>query len=186
MFERFTRLARAVVVLAQEHARMLGAEEVGSVHLLIGVCETEGPGATVLAAHGISGDQVRDAARTAGAASRLPDAEALAGLGIDLEEIRRRVEESFGPGALEGTRAAGRRARRRAGGHLRFTTDAKKTLELAVREAVHRGDAFIGTEHLLLAFLHPGTGAAGDLLRARGLTLESVRAELEDPGRAAG
>jgi ATP-dependent Clp protease ATP-binding subunit ClpA len=186
VFERFTRPARVVVVLAQEHARMLGAEEVGSVHMLIGACETESPGATLLAGHGITADQVRDAARTAGAVSRLPDAEALAGLGIDLDEIRRRVEETFGPGALEGTRAAARRARRRAWGHLRFTGDAKKTLELAVREALRRGDRYIGTEHLVLGFLHPGTGAAGDLLRARGLTLEGVRAELEGPGRAAG
>jgi hypothetical protein len=186
VFERFTQPARAVVVLAQEHARMLGAEEVGSVHMLIGVCETEGPGATLLAAHGITGDQIRESARTADTASRLPDAEALAGLGIDLEEIRRRVEETFGPGALEGTRAAGRRARRRAWGHLRFTTDAKKTLELALREAVRRGDGYVGTEHLLLGFLHPQSGMAGDLLRARGLTLDAVRAELEGPGRAAG
>jgi hypothetical protein len=186
VFERFTQPARAVVVLAQEHARMLGAEEVGSVHMLIGVCEIDGPGATLLAAHGITGDQIREAARTTGTASRLPDAQALAGLGIDLEEIRRRVEETFGPGALEGTRAAAGRARRRTWGHPRFTTDAKKTLELAVREAVRRGDGYIGTEHLLLGFLHPQTGAAGDLLRARGLTLDGVRAELEEPGRAAG
>src|ERR1700760_1573411 len=165
---------------------MLGAEEVGSIHMLIGVCETEGAAATLLASHGITGDQVREAARTAGAASRLPDAEALAGLGIDLEEIRRRVEETFGPGALEGTRAAGRRARRRAWGHLRFTTDAKKTLELALREAVRRGDGYVGTEHLLLGFLLPRSGAAGDLLPARGLPLDAVRAELEGPGRAAG
>jgi ATP-dependent Clp protease ATP-binding subunit ClpA len=186
VFERFTQPARAVVVLAQEHARMLGAEEVSSAHLLIGVCEAEGPGGTVLAAHGITAEQIRDAVRTSDAVSRLPDAEALAGLGIDLDEIRRRVEETFGPGALESTRAAGRRARRRAWGHLRFTADAKKTLELAVREAVRRGDRSIGTEHLLLGFLHPQTGPAGDLLRARGLTLAGVRDELEGPGRAAG
>jgi ATP-dependent Clp protease ATP-binding subunit ClpA len=186
VFERFTQPARAVVVLAQEHARMLGAEEVGSVHLLIGLCETGGPGATLLAAHGVTGEDVRDAARTAATASRLPDAEALAGLGIDLDEIRRRVEETFGPGALEGTRAAGRRARRRAWGHLRFTRDAKKTLELAVREALRRGEGHIGTEHLLLGALHPQTGAAGEYLRGRGLTLDGVRAELEGPGLAAG
>ena len=186
MFERFTQPARAVVVLAQEHASMLGAEEVGSVHMLIGVCETEGAGARLLAAHGITGDEIRDAARTAGAASRLPDAEGLAGLGIDLDEIRRRVEETFGPGALEGTRAAGGRAHRRAWGHLRFTADAKKTLGLAVREAVRRGDGFIGAEHILLGFLHPQSGTAGDLLRARGLTLDGVRSGLEEPGRAAG
>jgi len=37
-----------------------------------------------------------------------PDAEALASIGIDLDEVRRRVEEAFGPGALERTRT-GRR-----------------------------------------------------------------------------
>ena len=29
------------------------------------------------------------------------DSQALAAIGIDLEEVRRRVEETFGPGALE-------------------------------------------------------------------------------------
>jgi len=37
------------------------------------------------------------------------DAEALATIGIDLDEVRRRVEEAFGPGALERTQAARRR-----------------------------------------------------------------------------
>jgi ATP-dependent Clp protease ATP-binding subunit ClpA len=184
VFERFTRPARAVVVLAQEHARMLGAQETGSAHLLIGVCAVEGPGRTLLAAHGITEDVARDAAR--GQETRLPDAEALAGLGIDLDEVRRRVEATFGAGALESTRAAGRRARRRAWGHLPFTRDAKRVLEFAVREAVGRGDGFIGTEHLVLGFLRTETGAAGEFLRGRGLTVEGVRAELDEPGRAAG
>jgi hypothetical protein len=37
------------------------------------------------------------------------DPRALAAIGIDLDEVRRSVEESFGPGALERTRAAYRR-----------------------------------------------------------------------------
>jgi hypothetical protein len=40
----------------------------------------------------------------------MPDADALARIGIDLDEVRRRVEESFGPGALERTRAMRRLA----------------------------------------------------------------------------
>jgi hypothetical protein len=43
-----------------------------------------------------------------GRAERVLDAEALATIGIDLDEVRRRVEEAFGPGALERTRAGGR------------------------------------------------------------------------------
>ncbi len=34
-----------------------------------------------------------------------PDPEALETIGIDLDEVRRRVEATFGPGALERTRA---------------------------------------------------------------------------------
>jgi hypothetical protein len=37
------------------------------------------------------------------------DPHALAAIGIDLDEVRRHVEESFGPGALDRTRAARRR-----------------------------------------------------------------------------
>jgi len=43
-----------------------------------------------------------------GGPERVLDAEALASIGIDLDEVRRRVEEAFGPGALERTRAGGR------------------------------------------------------------------------------
>jgi hypothetical protein len=41
---------------------------------------------------------------------RVLDAEALASIGIDLDEVRRCVERAFGEGALERTRA-GRRPR---------------------------------------------------------------------------
>jgi len=37
------------------------------------------------------------------------DTEALAAIGIDFDEVRRRVEEVFGPGALDRTRATRRR-----------------------------------------------------------------------------
>jgi hypothetical protein len=36
---------------------------------------------------------------------RVLDAEALASIGIDLDEVRRRVDEAFGEGALDRTRA---------------------------------------------------------------------------------
>ena len=42
-----------------------------------------------------------------------PDPEALATIGIDLDEVRRRIEEAFGPGALERTRAGRRWIERR-------------------------------------------------------------------------
>ncbi|WUI64618.1 hypothetical protein OG774_04680 [Actinomycetospora sp. NBC_00405] len=117
----------------------------------------------------------------------LPDREALAGVGIDLDEVRARVEAAFGPGALENTRAAGGR-RRRVWGHIPFDRGAKKVLELALREAVRRGDRTIGSEHVLLGMLHRETGRAAPLLHARGVTLHQMRAVLDDdaPGAASG
>ncbi|MFC5141563.1 Clp protease N-terminal domain-containing protein [Actinomycetospora rhizophila] len=184
MFERFTDPARRVVVLAQEDARERAADRIGSEHLLLGVCRaTDTWAAALLAARGVTRAGVEadlDAAPPTDLPG-LPDKAALASVGIDLDEVRERVEEAFGPGALESTRAAGRRR----WGHIPFGRDAKKVLELALREALRRGDRSIGTEHVLLGMLHSGTGRALPLLAARGVTLEGARAALDDPGAAA-
>src|SRR5260221_7355269 len=70
MFERFTDRARRVVVLAQEEARMLNHDHIGTEHLLLGLID-EGQGVA---------------------------AEALESLGISLEAVRREVEEITGRG----------------------------------------------------------------------------------------
>ncbi len=60
MFERFTDRARRVVVLAQEEARMLNHNYIGTEHLLLGlVHEGEGVAAKVLESLGISLGAVR-------------------------------------------------------------------------------------------------------------------------------
>ena len=60
MFERFTDQARRVVVLAQEEARMLGHNYIGTEHLLLGLLrEGEGVAAKALESLGISLDAVR-------------------------------------------------------------------------------------------------------------------------------
>ena len=60
MFERFTDRARRVVVLAQEEARMLDHNYIGTEHLLLGLIhEGEGVAAKALEAMGISLDAVR-------------------------------------------------------------------------------------------------------------------------------
>ena len=49
MFERFTDRARRVVVLAQEEARMLNHNYIGTEHILLGLIhEGEGVAATAL------------------------------------------------------------------------------------------------------------------------------------------
>ena len=187
MFERFTDPARRVVVLAQEEARERADGRIGSEHLLLGLCRAgDTRGAGLLAARGITLATVQQDLRGA-APPDLPDREALASVGIDLDEVRDRVEEAFGPGALENTRAAGRRRERRWG-HIPFDREAKKVLELALREAIRRGDRSLGTEHVLLGMLHRETGRAAGVLHARGVTLDDVRAVLDDgaPGAASG
>jgi hypothetical protein len=60
MFERFTSQSRRVVVLAQEEARMLDHNYIGTEHLLLGlVHEGQGSAARVLAAMDITLDAVR-------------------------------------------------------------------------------------------------------------------------------
>ena len=60
MLERFTDQARRVVVLAEEEARMLDHNWIGTEHLLLGVLrEGDGVGARALESLGISLDTVR-------------------------------------------------------------------------------------------------------------------------------
>jgi len=172
MFERFTKRARTVVVHAQELARERRSSTIGSEHLLLGLFAVpDGLAATILARLQVDrADVEADLGRGAPF-----DAEGLATLGIDLEEVRRQAEETFGPGALDRTQAAQGRWR---GGHIPFERDAKKALELGLREAVRLGHGFIGTEHLLLGLLHDGR--ARDVLVARGVGLDGTRALVEE------
>jgi ATP-dependent Clp protease ATP-binding subunit ClpA len=70
MFERFTDRARRVVVLAQEEARLLDHNYIGTEHILLGLIH-EGEGVA---------------------------ARALEGLGVSLGEVRRQVEDMIGQG----------------------------------------------------------------------------------------
>ena len=66
MFERFTDRARRVVVLAQEEAKMLNHNYIGTEHILLGLIhEGEGVAAKALESLGISLDAVREQLKTA-------------------------------------------------------------------------------------------------------------------------
>jgi ATP-dependent Clp protease ATP-binding subunit ClpC len=61
MFERFTERARQVVVLAQEEARALKHNYIGTEHILLGVLrEEEGLGCRALESYDFTVEQVRD------------------------------------------------------------------------------------------------------------------------------
>jgi ATP-dependent Clp protease ATP-binding subunit ClpC len=60
MFERFTERARQVVVLAQDEARLLKHDYIGTEHLLLGLLrEEEGLAARTLESLGVTLEQVR-------------------------------------------------------------------------------------------------------------------------------
>jgi ATP-dependent Clp protease ATP-binding subunit ClpA len=175
MFERFTDSAREIVVQAQEEARSLGHDYIGTEHLLLGAAAAPGDAARVLAEHGATPDALRAAVRAEIGESTL-NGEALASIGIDLDEIRRRVEAAFGEGALE-------RRRPRRAGHLPFTPRAKKSLELALREAIAGGDKHIGSEHLVLGVLRDEKALARCVLRRTGADADRVRDALRPARR---
>jgi ATP-dependent Clp protease ATP-binding subunit ClpA len=175
MFERFTDSAREIVVQAQEEARSLGHDYIGTEHLLLGAAAAPGDAARVLAEHGATPDALRAAVRAEIGESTL-NGEALASIGIDLDEIRRRVEAAFGEGALE-------RRRPRRAGHVPFTPRAKKSLELALREAIAGGDKHIGSEHLVLGVLRDEKALARCVLRRTGADADRVRDALRPARR---
>jgi ATP-dependent Clp protease ATP-binding subunit ClpA len=60
VFERFTERARLVVVLAQDEARALKHDYIGTEHLLLGLLrEEEGVAAHVLGSLGVTADEIR-------------------------------------------------------------------------------------------------------------------------------
>src|ERR1700753_1232912 len=105
MFEKFTDRAKQAVSFAQTEAIDLGHDFIGTEHLLLGLARTsDGIARDVLGEHGVTAARARDetvrqlteaGVRTDGGT---PAIEALATLGIDVAEIKRRADESFGPG----------------------------------------------------------------------------------------
>ncbi len=176
MFERFTAKARDVVVRAQAEDVARGADTIRSEHLLAALVQVP----DTLALMVLTGFSVTpaDVLADLDALGATPsDSEALASIGIDLDEVRRQVEEAFGPGALDRTMAA-RGGRKR--GHVPFDRSAKKVLELALREAIALHHNYIGTEHILLGMLHSETGAAQRILAARNVQQHVARVMVEE------
>ncbi|MEP9384099.1 Clp protease N-terminal domain-containing protein [Nocardioides cheoyonin] len=177
MFERFTKQARLAVTEAYAAAGELGHRQVGTDHVLLALVREADPATGgALAAAGVDADRVRAAMAGRHRPDRLgaEDEEALRSLGIDLAAVRERVEAAFGPGALDkGTRKA----------RQHFTKDAKKSLELALREAVRLKHRSIGAEDLLLGIIR-AEGDGYEVLRDLDVDLAALRRALES-GRAA-
>jgi DNA-binding XRE family transcriptional regulator/Uma2 family endonuclease len=61
----------------------------------------------------------------------------------------------------------------------RFTQKAVQVIMLAQEESRRLGHNFVGTEQVLLGLIAENTGYAAEVLKAAGIELESVRAEVE-------
>ena len=62
----------------------------------------------------------------------------------------------------------------------RFTDRARRVVVLAQEEARHLDHDYIGTEHILLGLIHEGEGVAATSLESLGISLEAVRAQVEE------
>jgi len=136
-FDKCTERARKVLHLAQEEAQRLHHNYIGTEHLLLGL--------------------VREGEGVAG--------KVLTSLGVDLEKVRKAVEDIIGHGDHIVL------------GEIGLTPRAKKVIELAVDEARRLNHDYIGTEHLLLGLIREGNGIGADVLESFGLSLQEVRAK---------
>jgi ATP-dependent Clp protease ATP-binding subunit ClpA len=62
----------------------------------------------------------------------------------------------------------------------RFTDRARRVVVLAQEEARLLNHNYVGTEHLLLGLIHEGQGVAAKALESLGISLEAVRAQVEE------
>jgi ATP-dependent Clp protease ATP-binding subunit ClpC len=62
----------------------------------------------------------------------------------------------------------------------RFTDRARRVVVLAQEEARMLNHNYIGTEHILLGLIHEGEGVAAKGLKSLGISLEAVRAQVEE------
>ena len=124
-----------MVVFAQEEARTLKHNYIGTEHILLGLLRVE---------DGVA-------------------AQALESLDITAKRVRAQVLLIVGPGEEA------------ASGQIPFTPLAKKSLELALREAVGLGHRSIGPEHILLGLASENEGIASQILLDFHADSEKVR-----------
>jgi ATP-dependent Clp protease ATP-binding subunit ClpA len=124
--------------------------------------------ARVLRELGVSHDDVEsELHRCLGTFRARIDADALATLGIDLDAVRERLEETFGPDALEQTRA----------GCLAVAPRLKMALAYAVD---HAGEEPVRDEHVLLGILSVPESLAATVRVKLGVSFDEVVARLPD------
>ena len=93
---------------------------------------------------------------------------ALERFGMSLDGTREEVKAIVGTGNAT------------VSGHIPFTPRAKKTLELALREALQLHHNYIGTEHILLGVIREGDGVCAQVLKQHSTDLALIRMAVID------
>jgi Clp amino terminal domain, pathogenicity island component len=163
--DRLTDQARRVLELARAEADRLGQRYLGPEHVVLGVLDDgTSAAAQALRAQGLELDEGRaELARLADrgevARPRPSDAELLGALGIDLDAVRQRTEQTFGGPALGRATREATRARRRGIARVPRTPLEgpplliSRTPHFAGERANTLGHATVGPELLLLGVL---------------------------------
>jgi hypothetical protein len=141
---RVTKCAQQAVLHAQGEAGRLGHDRIGTEHLLLALLRDQECLATAI----------------------------LGERGVEVEALRRRVEQSAGPG--KGDRP-GDDDVLEAGRHLPMTKPVTLVFGLAAREARELEQDRVGTEHLLLGLAREGDGVAARALEDLGAGLLELR-----------
>ena len=159
IFTRFTDRSRGCVEAAVEEARLLGHDSLGDEDLLLGILRSdEGIAAEALASLGVTLEDAREAFE--GMTS-----DALASIGISLEEIRREAGDTFDMRIPDDRK-------------IPYSPRAKNALVGARREMRRLGDDYLGTEHVLLGMLANEDGTAIRGLERLGVSLETLEDRL--------
>jgi ATP-dependent Clp protease ATP-binding subunit ClpA len=175
MWQRLSRDGLQVLVMASREARELGHPCTADEHLLLGILRHgTSPTAALLRDQGLDLASARAALLEVGPAlgPRTDPTGALRSVGIDVEQVRQRLEATFGADAV---RAAERRVRRRPwwrGGHRRPSPLcgyflAKRAYQFAAEYADDRGDTQIEPYHLLYGALRDAQDPLGTRLSRR-------------------
>jgi ATP-dependent Clp protease ATP-binding subunit ClpA len=178
LLQRARRLPRAKTIRPAEPYLIAGAEQarrrshnyVGTEHILnVLTRDPDGSATRLLTQLGVTTEAVERAL-----ACWLPDAspaakidpQALATLGIDFETVRERLDQTFGPGALERTRS----------GCLGICPRLKLALAYALDQTA--GEP-LGDQHVLLGMLSVPDSVAARVLADLGVTIETAQAVVD-------
>jgi ATP-dependent Clp protease ATP-binding subunit ClpA len=169
------RPAERYLAAGADEARQLGHGYIGTEHVLLSLARNPASGAVrVLRQLGVTQEDITGSAFLARVWAPRIDPDALATLGVDLEAVRERLEETFGSGALEQTRAGMLEPTR-----ARIQCIAPR-LKLALAHAVDRaGEQPVQDEDVLLGMLSVRDSLAARALAELGVSLEAARAQVD-------